>query len=351
MQIIRWTVLFSALFCNALLAAAELPTTEVARHAVDQTLRLDAVVEAVHQSTLAAQTSGQIEAIYVDAGDLVPAGTELLRINDRNQRAELEAAQAALAAARAELDDATTALKRTRSLFEKKLASKQSLDSAEAHYNVARAQTEAAEARVKSAREQLAYTVAIAPYTGIVLERHVNLGEVVAPGTPLFTGTSLDALRVVTQIPQNDMPRVRQYMQATVTLPDGTRLVRQGDREIRFFAYASPQTATFKVRVNLPEKLPDLYPGMLLKTEFKIGEREALTIPAQAVVARAELRAVYVLAGDGSLRFRQIRTGRQLSDGQVEVLSGLEAGERVVTEPARAIALLSDREVIVHDAQ
>ncbi|RMF19412.1 MAG: biotin/lipoyl-binding protein, partial [Gammaproteobacteria bacterium] len=87
-RILHW--LLAILMMTSTIARAATPdTVAVERVRLDQVLRLDAVVEAVHQSTLAAQTSGQIEAIYVDAGDLVPAGTELLRINDRNQRAEL----------------------------------------------------------------------------------------------------------------------------------------------------------------------------------------------------------------------------------------------------------------------
>ncbi len=323
------------------LAYANVETSQAQLVSVDQTIVLDSQVEAINQTALAAQTSGQITDIYFDAGDIVASGDVLLKLKDENQRAAFNAAKAAKKAAKADLDDAANTLKRIEDLFARKLTSVQSLDDAKARYNIAKANFEGAKARLNSAQEQLSYTVVKAPYAGIVLERHVNLGEIVAPGTPLFTGTSLSQLRVVTQIPQNDIEKIRQYSDVVIDLPNGEKFKQAGNK-LRFYAYASPQSSTFKVRVALPESVKGLYPGMYLKSHFKTGTREALLVPTSAIVARSELRAVYVKDKQGKLHLRQIRIGDKINDTMTEVLAGLSSDEKIVTNPLSAIRMLTN---------
>ena len=114
-----------------------------------------------------------------------------------------------------------------------------------------------------------------------------------------------------------------------MTLPDG-RVLETG--EMTFYPYANPQTHTFRLRLQLNEPNGALFPGMLVKVSVPVASREALWIPASALVQRSELRAVFVINPEGEPRLRQIRPG--VRDGQrLEVLSGLGAGEQVVSNP------------------
>jgi multidrug efflux pump subunit AcrA (membrane-fusion protein) len=102
--------------------------------------------------------------------------------------------------------------------------------------------------------------------------------------------------------------------------------------EMTFYPYANPQTHTFRLRLQLNEPNGALFPGMLVKVSVPVASREALWIPASALVQRSELRAVFVINPEGEPRLRQIRPG--VRDGQrLEVLSGLSAGEQVVSNP------------------
>ena len=322
------------------LANAAITTVQVQQLTIDQNLVLDAKVEAIHQTTLAAQTSGQITDIFFDAGDIVSAGSVLLKLKDENQQDNYKSAQAVLKASKAELTDARTSLQRITEIFSKKLSSQQDLDQAKARFNIAKANYDSANAQLNSAKEQLNYTIIKAPYAGIVLERLVNLGEVVAPGTPLFTGTSLNQLRVVSQIPQKDIEQVRHFSKVTLDLPQHKKLTQAQDA-LKFYAYASPLSATFKVRISLTKNTQNLYPGMYLKAYFKTGTRTVLVVPNSAIVKRSELRAVYVQDKQGKLHLRQIRTASRINNDFTEILAGLSINEVIVTQPLSAIKMLS----------
>jgi membrane fusion protein, multidrug efflux system len=321
--------------------ARSLDTVTVQAQMVANYLNLDAKIEAVHKTTLAAQTSGQIEQIFVDAGDLVPAGTQLLRIQHQQQQASVDAAQAALTASLADLQEAKASLSRAQGMFKQKLLAQQVLDDARARLKISQANVDATKARLAGVQQQLAYTVVVAPYAGIVLERHVNLGEIVSVGTPLFTGTSLAKLRVVSQIPQQDLAAIKRYAQVQVILPDGAQFIAT-EQQLKFYAYASASNASFKVTVALPETATGSFPGMFVKAQFKTGERTVLTVPRQAVLHRAELRAVYVQDPQKKLHLRQLRLGSAVDEQSVEVLAGLLAGEQVMLRPQLALQQLTD---------
>ncbi|MDG4550023.1 MAG: efflux RND transporter periplasmic adaptor subunit [Candidatus Contendobacter sp.] len=318
----------------ALLAAAELPfpvATAQLQTLPDEQV-LDGVVEAVHQSTVSAQTAGRVEDILVDVNDFVPQGAPILRIRNIEQRAGLEQAQASLREAEARFLEAQAEYNRMRGIYEKQLVSKAQMDAATAGFNAAKARLDAAQAGIARARESLGYTTINAPYSGIVLERHVQLGESVQPGKPLMTGFSLDELRVVANVPQRLIVPVRQHQQARVLPANGGKSIAA--ERLTFFPYADPQSNVFKVRVYLPKKTEGFYPGMFVKTAFRVGEAKRLTVPRQALVQRGEVSAVYVVK-DGGVSLRQVRPGR--TDGEtVEILAGLEPGETVALDPIQA---------------
>ncbi|NWO05533.1 MAG: efflux RND transporter periplasmic adaptor subunit [Alteromonadaceae bacterium] len=305
-------------------------TTEVRQDIIQETVHLDGVIEAVKQSTVSAQTSGTVVELPFDVDDSVMPGDLIARLDDTEQRSRFRQAQANLEEARSGLQDARQQYERIEAIHERGLVSRQEFDSASNNLSAARARVERAEAAVEEAREQLDYTRVIAPYGGIVTERHVEIGESVSPGQPLLSGLSLEQLRVVVDLPQQYADLARSEQQATVTLSDG-RVLDTG--EMTFYPYANPETHTFRLRMRLTEPNGTLFPGMLVKVQVPVASREALWIPATALVQRSELRAAFVLNDDDQPRLRQIRTGTRHED-QLEVLSGVSAGEQVVANPA-----------------
>ncbi len=339
--------LFQLLFCGLLsilsasLPAAEppFPVAEVQQQTLPDEQVLDGVIEAVNRSTVSAQTAGRVEEIMVDVNDVVVQGAPIVRIRNIEQRAGLEAAQANLREAEARFIEAEAEYQRIRSVYERQLVAKAQMDSATATLNAAKARLEAAQAGVAQARESLGYTIVNAPYSGIVLERHVELGESVQPGKPLMTGFSLEELRVVVNVPQRLIEPVRQHQQARVLPLNGGEGIAA--EKLIFFPYADPQSNVFKVRVYLPKKTEGLYPGMFVKTAFQMGEAQRLTIPRSALVQRGEVSAVYVVKGE-QVNFRQVRPGRVTGD-PVDILAGLDAGEQVALDPIQAGVYLKER--------
>ena len=312
-------------------------TAVVERSELHETVHLDGVIEAIQQSTVSAQTSGTVQSLPYDVDDSVAAGDLIVQLEDSEQRSRLRQAQAGLEEAEAALADARQRFERIEAVHERGLVSRQEFDQARNNLAAARARVERAKGAVSEAQEQLSYTRVLAPYGGILTERHVEVGESVNPGQPLLSGLSLEQLRVVVDLPQKYAQLARTERQAQVTLADG-RVLETG--EMTFYPYANPQTHTFRLRMRLSEPNGSLFPGMLVKVSVPVASRKALWVPASSLIQRSELRAVFVLDQQDQPRLRQVRTGVR-DNGRLEILAGLSEGERVVTNPSELVG--SDR--------
>jgi RND family efflux transporter MFP subunit len=312
-------------------AALETTTIEPTAGPIER--RLDGVLEAVNQGTVAAQTAGRVEAIYYDVNDFVPAGAVIIRLRAAEQRAGLAAAEAQLREAVARETEAETRYGRISDMYARKVVPRATLDSATADRAAAVARLNAARAALASAREGVSYTEIRAPYAGVVTKRLVEVGETVAPGTPLMSGLSLQYLRVSVDIPQSIVDQVRRIRQAAIYV-DGRRIAAT---KVVIFPEASAPSSTFRARLDLPENATDLYPGMFVKVGFVTGTSQRLLLPASAIVRRSEVTAVYIVASTGEVSMRQVRVGDRFG-GEVEILSGLQSGERVALDPLAAMS-------------
>jgi len=304
---------------------------EVSEKALSETLRLDGVIEAVREGTVSAQTTGTVNKLPYDVDDHVDAGELILQLEDSEQRSRLNQAESALEEAEAGLDDARQNFERVQSLYERDVATQSDLDQSRNRFNGAKARVARAQAEVAEARQQLEYTRVRAPYSGIVTERMVELGESVMMGQPLIRGLSLEQLRVVVSLPQQYADRVRRERRAIVTLGNGRRLETG---EMTLYPYADSATHTFRLRLRLNEPHGQLFPGMLVRVGIPLDAREALWVPESSLYRRGELRAVFVQGNEGEPRLRQVRVGVS-RDGQLEILSGLSRGEQVLREAAQ----------------
>lgn len=329
-----WKMLAIAMLAGISLQVLALETQPVQRASLVEKIQLDGVIEAVHQATVSAQTSGQVRKVYFDVDDAVALGDVLVELDSTEQKARLNQAEAGLREAQANLKDAKQNFARIEGIYKRELASQAQLDQARNQLSGAEARMSRAEASVAEARKQMDYTRIIAPYGGIMTERHVEVGASVNPGQPLMSGLSLEALRVVVALPQRYTASAREKREAQVLLDTGRVLETSS---MTFYPYADPATHTFRVRMNLENPEGDLFPGMLVKVNLPVAERSALWIPASALVQRGELRAVYILDDKNLPRLRQVRIGSREGE-QLEVLSGLGEGERLVLSPAAALA-------------
>jgi RND family efflux transporter MFP subunit len=331
-----------ALFAGiALLAStpaftAELATVAVARADLPRVYRLDGVAEAINRGTVSAQTSGRVLEVNFDVDDYVNAGGVLVVLEDSRQQAGLRQAEANLRAATVRRIDAEREYERVREVFAKDAVSKADMDRATAAFQQAVANEQVAQAALAQARQELEYTRIEAPYTGIVTERLIEVGETAQAGQQLMSGLSLDAMRVSVDVPQNLVQAIRREGKAQVRV-DGRWVPAE---DLTVFPVADPRSDTFEVRLKLPRGIEGVFPGMYLKVGFVVGVEQGLVIPLNAVVTRSEVIGVYVVDEGGAVFFRHIRLGSPAGPDHVSVLSGVGEGELVATDPVAAVILL-----------
>ncbi|HYD77688.1 efflux RND transporter periplasmic adaptor subunit [Ramlibacter sp.] len=314
---------------------APLATASVASEGEAGRSAYDGVVEAVRQTVIAAQVPGAIVALEVKAGDRVRAGQVLARLDARAAEQTAAAGAAQVRAARAGLDAATREYERQRQLFEKNYISQAALDRAEAQYKSAQAEAAAQLASAGAARTQSGFYVVKAPYSGVVADVAVVLGDMAMPGRPLLTVYDPSALRVTAAIPQSVAARMAPGAAPEVELP-GAAGGRVHPAGWQLLPTVDPATHTLELRLDLPAGLGGAAPGQFARAWVPVaGNAKRLFVPARAVLRRAELVAVYVVGTDGKPLLRQVRLGGAEAE-RVEVLSGLSAGERVALDPQAA---------------
>ncbi|ABK44326.1 efflux transporter, RND family, MFP subunit [Magnetococcus marinus MC-1] len=314
------------------LQAASLVTTPAINRELPVWLTLDGVVEAENQATITAKTSGEIIELNFDVNDYVHKGDVLLRFKNQRNQAEIAQARASVAQAKAQLTEAQNSYDRSVQLLEKKVVSSAKMDQTESALKAAKAQLELANAGLTIALDKQEDHVVRSPYSGYMLKRHVDPGENAQAGQALFTGISLDALRVHVMVPQSRIAAVRRFNEMAIKLADGRQVT---PKDITFFPYAHAASHAYGVRLHLPEGLDNLYPGALVRVQFVTGSKQRVLIPVPSVVTRSEVTAAYVVDGGGHVSLRHLRTGRTYAD-LIEVLAGLESGEQVAVDPVLA---------------
>ncbi|HEX7455246.1 MAG TPA: efflux RND transporter periplasmic adaptor subunit [Gallionella sp.] len=315
-------------------AAEPLAVAPVEYRQVVQTYSAEGLVEATRQSTVSAQIAGRVKEVNFDVGDRVSRGQVILRIDEREAVQAQAASQAQVLQAQANVQIAKSTFERSKQLLAQKFISQAALDKAQADYKVALAQAAASEAGAGQAGLAHGYTAVVAPYSGVVSARMVELGEMVMPGKPLMTGFDPAEMRVVVSVPQYKMTDIGAAPEAMVEVPSLNRWIKAASTRVQ--PIADVRTHSTQVRVYLPANEAGLYPGMFVRAHFVVGKVKKLVVPASAVLRRSEVTAAYVVDAKGAASLRQIRVSEAAAEGFVEVLSGLKEGEKVAMDPVKA---------------
>ena len=339
---LAWIALAALAGCGAdapqpkALPGPQLAAAPVEIREVDLTYSAEAVLEAVRQSTVSAQIAGRIVDIRFDVGAMVKKGEVIVRIDERAASQAVAASEAQVREAQAGLANARAQLERNRQLLAQKFISQSALDQSEATYKAAQARVTALLAGAGAAVTERSFATIVAPYSGVVSARHVELGEMAAPGKPLMTGFDPSTLRAVANVPQAQVAAIQASGRARIELPALGQWLEA--RSVTVVPAADPRTHTTRVRIGieLAEDVKGAYPGVFARAHFVTGRAPKLLVPRAAVLRRSEVTAVYVLDEAGRPLLRQIRLGTAGDERAVEVLAGLKAGERVALEPVKA---------------
>ena len=313
---------------------ATLKSGPVELREVELTYSAEAVVEAVRQSTVAAQIAGRIVELRFDVGDYVKKGEVIVRIDERAVAQAAAASSAQVNEAQAALVNARSQYERSKQLVSQKFLSAAALDKAEADFKQAQARLTAMLAGAGQAATERSFATVVAPYSGIVSARHVELGEMATPGRPLMTGFDPSTLRVVATVAEQQVAAIQASGRARIEVPSIRQWLEA--KSLTIIPSADPRTHTTRVRLDLPEDVRGIYPGVFARAHFVSGREPRLLVPREAILRRSEVTAVYVLDPQGVPLLRQIRLGSASDEKAIEVLAGLKAGERVALEPVKA---------------
>jgi RND family efflux transporter MFP subunit len=249
----------------------------------------------------------------------------------------VSAAEKEVSAADSDLALAAATLKRYQQLYEKKSVSPQEFDeiksryqSAEARRDKARAGQVQASAALTQAQNSLGYARIRAPFAGIVTEKKVDAGSLASPGMPIFTMEDTRAYRLEVTVDESDIALVHVGQAASVTI-DAREDAQLHGKVVQIVPAADPASRSFLVKVELPAETR-LRSGLFGRARFPRGERSALLIPRTSLVERGQLQGVYVLDANQIAWLRYVALGQSTGE-QVEVLSGLQDGEKLVDAP------------------
>ena len=311
---------------------------------VPDSLEAMGTVRAAQSTQIASQTMGNIIEIRAQEGDRVQGGQILAVIDDSQPRAAVEQSAAAVTAAQKEVSSAESelalsesTLKRYQQLYDKKSISPQEFDeiktrsqAAESRRDMARAGEAQAGAALTQSRTSLANTQIRAPFAGVVTAKKADAGTFASPGMPLFTLEDTRSYRLEAMVDESDIRLVRAG-EAVPVLLDSLEGAEFRGRVAQIVPAADPASRSFLVKIELPADAR-FRSGLFGRAHFPRGARSALLIPQNTIVERGQLRGVFVIDANQIAQLRYVTLGKA-SGEQVEVLSGLQGGEKLIAAP------------------
>lgn len=282
------------------------------------------VVRAVHEAALASKLLAKVVEVNVKAGQAVERGEVLVRLDDADLQARFKQAEAAVASAEAARTKAAADFERARQLVANKVITQAEYDQAAAAKRASEAEFERAQQALQEARIVLDYTVIRAPLTGVVVDKRVEVGDTVVPGQVLLTLYDPTRMQMVATVREALAERLQVGHKIPARLEALKHECEATISEIVPEAQTASRSFTVKVTGPCP---PGVYSGMFGRIFIPLDEEELTVVPAEAVFRVGQLTMVDVIE-EGRLRRRSVQLGRQV-DGAYEVLSGLQAGDKV----------------------
>jgi HlyD family secretion protein len=298
---------------------------------------------------VAPRAAGRLQEVYVKMGDQVRRGQRIATIEDfelqeqvKQQQAAQEVSAATIRQREADLQLAKTNVERSRSLFERQLLPKQTLDDNEARYqsalaalDLARAQNSQSKARLDELQINLANTIITSPVNGFVSRRTVDPGAFVSQNAPVVDVVDITRVRLVANVVERDLKEL-QAGDTTKVQVDAYPGETFAGRIARVSPVLDPATRTAPLEVEIPNPDYRLKPGMYARVSILTDtKKDALVVPAAAIADLGGRRGVFQVLNDSAV-FRTVQVGAELPN-MVEIVGGVQEGEQVITTGARAL--------------
>ena len=305
-------------------------TTTVTERGVPVRMILAGSLAADRSAEVAASGSGRVIATSVERGDFVKKGAAIVRLDARAARLGRAEATAQVTSAEVQKQNAALECERAERLFAERVISRADYDRMHASCGSANAQADAAIARRGLADKSLSDSVVRAPFSGLVVERSVTVGEFVTPGMGVVTLVDIDPLRLEVSVPESAVRFVGLGKKLDFTVaafPEQTF-----SATVKFVSPAIRlETRALMVEAVVDNAAGDLRPGMFATARLAVGEEKLPSVPEQAITGAKGSPRVFVVK-DGRVEERIVREGDRDS-GRVAIVSGLRPGETVVVGP------------------
>jgi RND family efflux transporter MFP subunit len=324
-------------------------TDVVSTGQISERVALTGSLRAKEQVDVSPKLAGRLVSILVDTGHQVARGALIAQIEDDEIRQQVERSKASIAVVEAtiaqreaELGNARAELERKKQLVEAGLLSRIELDALEMRHRVAHSQVELARAQKRQSeaeRRELdirqSQTRIYSPISGLVAKRHAHPGAMTNPGTPIVTVVSASPMVIEAKASERDIARVKRGLPVTITV-DSLPGQRFTGRVMRISPMLDAQTRNGLVEIEIPNRDGTLKGEMFVRVELALGSsRETTLLPRDALVYRGDQPGVYVIESEKA-KFIALETGLTQED-KVEVISGLKAGDTVITRGSNLI--------------
>lgn len=349
---------------------------KITASAIDDFYEATGTVHAKTSTVLSSKIMGTVTSLRVREGDRVSAGQTLVEIDNREAATQLQKAQAGLrqteqavaeveqsisaaqsakTAADANKRLAASTLNRYQTLLDRKSVSPQEFDEVKTKAQVAEAEADRAEkmlqmlaARKKQSQAQIdqakadiasaqivaGYARITSPISGIVTAKQIELGSTATPGTPLLTIEDSSRYRLEAAVEESQIGKIKLKDPVRVRV-DAVSTEELGGTVAEILPDSDPMSRSYTVKIDIQSAQP-LRSGLYGTAQFVRGQRQALAIPTKAIAQRGQLTGVFVVDEANIARLRLIKTGKTLG-GNIEVLSGLSEGERIVVDGAAKV--------------
>ena len=313
-----------------------------------QSLSLPGTLQGFVQAPVAARAGGYLRRWTKDIGSKVAKGELLAEIDTPELDQQLSQAIAARNQTAATVELARTTVDRWEALRKRDAVSQQELEERRSAYVQARANLAGADANVERLRQLESFKRVLAPFSGVITRRNVDIGDLIDSNKPLFLLSQTDPLRVYVNVPQAYAQLVRPGQPAVVTQAEIRGRTFPGE-VARTAGAIDTATRTMQAEVNLRNTDGALLPGAFVNVELAAAPSGVITVPANALLFRGAGVLVANVDNAGTVHLLPVRLGRNYGDS-VEVLSGLKGGERLVLNPSDSLAA-GDKVQAVADAK
>lgn len=283
-------------------------------------------IEAVHKAEIASRLAARVVEANLKAGQPIARGEVLVRLDDSDLSARIRQAQANLQSARAVFANARVDFARVQEMRDRNVASPTEFDRAQTTLKTAEADVTRAEQAVTEAQAALDYAVVKSPIDGLIVDKKVNVGDTVMPGQVMAVAYDPRGMQLVASVRESLVRRLKVGQTISVQIDVLDNPCHGVISEI--VPEAQTSSRSFQVKVTGPCP-PGIYSGLFGRIIVPVGEEQVLVVPASAVLRVGQLEQVDVVV-DGRARRRAVRSGREMPDGMLEILSGLSAGETVI---------------------